>query len=98
MNEGLVIIMSINLPLPRVFILANSTDPDGTPRNAASHLGLRCLFLPLFACIQSVPHVRTLNLKLATPLSSIHGNYFSVFVIFVLVFLSDTSRKVTSYI
>ena len=32
----------------RVFILANSADPDETPRNAASHLGLCCLYMSLF--------------------------------------------------
>ena len=28
-----------------VFILANSADPDETPRFAASHLRLRCLYM-----------------------------------------------------
>ena len=31
-----------------VFILANNADPDETPRFAASHLGLRCLYMFLF--------------------------------------------------
>ena len=31
-----------------MFILANSADPDETPRFAASHLGLHCLYMFLF--------------------------------------------------
>ena len=27
--------------------MANSVDPDETPRSAASHLGLHCLFRPV---------------------------------------------------
>ena len=51
-----------------LFILANSTDPAETPRFAVSHLGLRYLYMFLFfACIQPVPQVRTLNLRLSTP-------------------------------
>ena len=39
-----------------VFILANSADPDETPRFVASHMGLRCLFIcSLFEPIQPVP-------------------------------------------
>ena len=57
-NEGLV--------TKSVLILANSTDPDETPRLAASHLGLRCLYMFLF-CMQSAwRQVLTLYLRLAT--------------------------------
>ena len=34
-----------------VFILANSADPDETPRFLASHLGLSRLYMTLFARI-----------------------------------------------
>ena len=37
-------------------------------RVAASHLGLRCFICSLFECIQPVPHVHTLNFRLAMPL------------------------------
>ena len=53
--------------------LANSPDPDETPRFAASHLGLRCLYMFPFEYIQPVPQMRTLNFRLAMP-----RLYFSV--------------------
>ena len=55
-----------DLPL----ILANSAGPDEMPHFAASHLGLRCMYMmfPL-ECIQPVQHVHTLNFRLATPLN-----------------------------
>ena len=67
MNEGLIISDLYNLP----FILANSADPDETPRFSASHLGLHCLHISPFECIQSVPHVRILNFRIATPLDTL---------------------------
>ena len=54
-----------------MFILTNSADPDETPRFAASHLGLRCLYIYPFECIQSVPHVHILKSRIATPLDTL---------------------------
>ena len=60
-NEGLIIYNFIIYYYQEFVILANSADPDETPPFVSSHLGLRCLEMFLFACIQPVPQVRTLN-------------------------------------
>ena len=59
-----------------MFILANSADPDETPNFAASHLGLRCLYMFPFTCIKPVPQMRSLNFRLASPLGK--ANVMSV--------------------
>ena len=41
-----------------VFILANSADPDETPNFAASHLGLRCLYMFFAFSLTSVVNGR----------------------------------------
>ena len=40
-----------------VFILANSADPNETPRFATSHLGLRCLYMFLFRMYSACPRI-----------------------------------------
>ena len=39
-----------------LFIVANSADPDETPRFVASHLGLRCLQMLLFGAIYTIAY------------------------------------------
>ena len=37
--------------------MANSTDPDETPHNAASHLGMHNFYINLHKCINHVPTI-----------------------------------------
>ena len=45
------------------------------------HLGPRCLYLSLFECIQAVPHVHTLNVRLAMPLLVARKPVFCIYYI-----------------
>ena len=46
----------------KIFILANSADPDEMPHHAAFHLGLHCLPMHLFAGIQNEKRFMIINL------------------------------------
>ena len=68
MQPGHIRILSLSIT-KGVFTLANSAGPDETSLFAASHLGLRCLYMFLFEYIQSIPQMLTLNFRLAMPLA-----------------------------
>ena len=61
-----------------MFILGNSADPDEMPHFVHYYAVCLCSF---FACIQPVSQVRTLNLRLATPVLNLRTNVIPTFVL-----------------
>ena len=71
-NEVKEVLINKRFNTKNALNMANSKDPDETPRFAASHLGLRyvkCSLFFLFSinALTTSPQLRTLNFRQATP-------------------------------
>ena len=85
----------------RVLILANSTDPDGTPHFAASHLGLCCLYMFLFCMHSAYSTSAYFEFQTSYAPANIEGTYqpknmFSLIRAFVNHFLRSMMAKLAT--